>query len=355
MSGISADILEVNDFYAWGQEIKSRSWSNESERYLRGYQGMLLENTINGEANMYSTEFRMFDCRLGRWMSMDALTDQFPWMSPFVGMDNNPVMLVDPLGLESMLPEAKVKTKKTWLGKHFPKLNKFLKKYYKKYKEGYNKVKEKLYEASKKAWEIGVKSANKIWDGAKIGLNKAKDATFKGLQATEQGINKLKNMKIKSGLMTWADGSGGTENPKDRSNPAGSIDIGYLLKMFDLFSTATKTKGDNQIGGPPDKYTGVEKSNDVKEINDYDPKEVDEDFEAIDNLSKNKKSPVVRKQSEKTIKIVIFKNNYRDDGSIWSTSREGVIEVSKSKFNKNYNDAFKLEGDSEANYGVNRD
>ena len=101
-SGISADILEVNDYYAWGQEIKSRSWSDESERYLRGYQGMLLENTINGEANMYSTEFRMFDARLGRWLSLDALMDQFPWMSPFVGMDNNPISLTDPLGLNTI-------------------------------------------------------------------------------------------------------------------------------------------------------------------------------------------------------------------------------------------------------------
>ena len=99
MSGISADILEVNDFYAWGQEIKSRSWHHECDRYLRGYQGMLFENTINGEANMYSTEFRMFDARLGRWLSLDPLMDQFPWMSPFVGMDNNPISLMDPLGL----------------------------------------------------------------------------------------------------------------------------------------------------------------------------------------------------------------------------------------------------------------
>jgi RHS repeat-associated protein len=107
LTGISADILEVNDFYAWGQEIKSRSWTNESERYLRGYQGMLLENTINGEANMYSTEFRMFDARLGRWMSLDPLMDKFPWMSPFVGFDNNPIFFTDPYGLNTIEKDTK--------------------------------------------------------------------------------------------------------------------------------------------------------------------------------------------------------------------------------------------------------
>ena len=63
---------------------------------------MLRENTVNGQGNMYSTEFRMFDARLGRWMSLDPLMDQFPWMSPFVGMDNNPISLVDPLGLNTI-------------------------------------------------------------------------------------------------------------------------------------------------------------------------------------------------------------------------------------------------------------
>ena len=68
---------------------------------------MLLENTINGEANMYSTEFRMFDARLGRWLSLDPLMDQFPWMSPFVGMDNNPIFFTDPYGLNTIEKDTK--------------------------------------------------------------------------------------------------------------------------------------------------------------------------------------------------------------------------------------------------------
>ena len=55
---------------------------------------------------MYSTEFRMFDARLGRWLSLDPLMDEFPWMSPFVGMDNNPISLMDPLGLFASYSKA---------------------------------------------------------------------------------------------------------------------------------------------------------------------------------------------------------------------------------------------------------
>ncbi len=62
---------------------------------------MLKTNEIAGEGNSFSTEFRQYDPRLGKWLSLDPLMEQFPWMSPFVGFDNNPILYVDPYGLES--------------------------------------------------------------------------------------------------------------------------------------------------------------------------------------------------------------------------------------------------------------
>jgi RHS repeat-associated protein len=56
---------------------------------------------IKGEGNSYTTEFRQYDPRLGRWLSLDPLMTKFPWMSPYVAFDNNPVLYNDPLGLES--------------------------------------------------------------------------------------------------------------------------------------------------------------------------------------------------------------------------------------------------------------
>jgi RHS repeat-associated protein len=54
---------------------------------------------IKGEGNSYTTEFRQYDPRLGRWLSLDPLMTKFPWMSPYVAFDNNPVLYNDPLGL----------------------------------------------------------------------------------------------------------------------------------------------------------------------------------------------------------------------------------------------------------------
>jgi RHS repeat-associated protein len=59
------------------------------------------DDEVKGEGNSYTTEFRQYDPRLGRWLSLDPLMMEFPWMSPYVAFDNNPVYFVDPYGLKS--------------------------------------------------------------------------------------------------------------------------------------------------------------------------------------------------------------------------------------------------------------
>jgi RHS repeat-associated protein len=59
---------------------------------------MELDNELKGAGNSYTTEFRQYDPRLGRWLSLDPLSAKFPWQSPFVAFDNNPICLTDPKG-----------------------------------------------------------------------------------------------------------------------------------------------------------------------------------------------------------------------------------------------------------------
>ena len=67
------------------------------DRYL--FQGQEMDDEVKGEGNSYTTEFRQYDPRLGRWMSLDPLMANFPWQSPYCAFDNNPVFFSDPLGL----------------------------------------------------------------------------------------------------------------------------------------------------------------------------------------------------------------------------------------------------------------
>jgi RHS repeat-associated protein len=63
------------------------------ESYRYGFNG--IENDF--EWGIYAAEYRFFDSRLGRWLSPDPIFH--PHMSPYVGMDANPVVLSDPYGL----------------------------------------------------------------------------------------------------------------------------------------------------------------------------------------------------------------------------------------------------------------
>src|SRR5690554_3296597 len=67
--------------------------------YRYGFNGMEKDDNVKGEGNSYTTEFRQYDPRVGRWLSIDPLFKNFPWQSPYVAFDNNPIYYKDPKGL----------------------------------------------------------------------------------------------------------------------------------------------------------------------------------------------------------------------------------------------------------------
>jgi len=65
-------------------------------RYRYGYQGSEQDNEIKGNGNSYTTHFRQLDPRIGRWLSIDPVTQ--PGQSPYCSMDNSPILGNDVLG-----------------------------------------------------------------------------------------------------------------------------------------------------------------------------------------------------------------------------------------------------------------
>ncbi|GAA0877030.1 hypothetical protein GCM10009118_34400 [Wandonia haliotis] len=96
-------ILSWNDYYAFGMTMPGR---NGGVGYRYQFNGMETDNEISGKGNSYTTEFRQYDPRLGRWKSLDPLMSKFPHMSPYVAFNNNPVYFVDPYGLEGTNPDG---------------------------------------------------------------------------------------------------------------------------------------------------------------------------------------------------------------------------------------------------------
>jgi len=85
--------------------------------YRYSFNGMEKDDEVSGEGNSYTTTFRQYDPRLGRWKSLDPLMAKYPGMSPYVAFNNNPIYFIDPLGLESHGgddPEEPKKKRTNW-------------------------------------------------------------------------------------------------------------------------------------------------------------------------------------------------------------------------------------------------
>ncbi len=91
-----ADLKAYNNYYPFGMLQTDRSWASESYRY--GFNGMEMDNEVKGEGNSYDFGARMYDSRLGKWLSLDALASSYPGISPYTFALNTPIQAVDPDG-----------------------------------------------------------------------------------------------------------------------------------------------------------------------------------------------------------------------------------------------------------------
>lgn len=92
-------VVQENHFYAYGQRILGgtgdfMSWERKDRRkYRHGYQGLYA--TADEESGYDGFELRLYDSRIGRWLSKDPKNQYF---SPYLGMGNNPISFMDPDG-----------------------------------------------------------------------------------------------------------------------------------------------------------------------------------------------------------------------------------------------------------------
>jgi RHS repeat-associated protein len=86
-----AQVVQAQDYYAFGAAMEGRSFSISSYRF--GFNGKENDPEFNGN---YDFGARFLDVRLGRWLSTDPVTHSF--QSPYTGFDNNPINLIDSIG-----------------------------------------------------------------------------------------------------------------------------------------------------------------------------------------------------------------------------------------------------------------
>ena len=78
--------------------VPNRHGSSNSYRY--GFNGMEKDDEIKGEGLQYDYGFRIYDPRIGKFLSTDPLFKSFPWYTPYQFAGNKPIMAIDLDGLE---------------------------------------------------------------------------------------------------------------------------------------------------------------------------------------------------------------------------------------------------------------
>ncbi|MBP8892698.1 MAG: RHS repeat-associated core domain-containing protein [Saprospiraceae bacterium] len=80
--------------YPFGMLTPGRDWSAGSE-YRFGFNGKESDAETYGDGNAYDFGARIYDARLGRWMSIDPFYKKYQYLSPYVFSVNNPIKFKD--------------------------------------------------------------------------------------------------------------------------------------------------------------------------------------------------------------------------------------------------------------------
>ena len=86
--------IALNNRPPFGSCISNRGFSSAAYRY--GFNGK--EKETDGTADNYDFGARIYDGRLGRWLSVDPLFNKYVDCSPFIYCKNTPQICVDPDG-----------------------------------------------------------------------------------------------------------------------------------------------------------------------------------------------------------------------------------------------------------------
>ena len=86
----------------FGMVLEGRIWNVESE-YRYGFNGKEQDAETYGEGNIYDYGFRIYNPRLGKFLSVDPLAKSFPMLSTYQFASNSPIIAIDLDGLESVV------------------------------------------------------------------------------------------------------------------------------------------------------------------------------------------------------------------------------------------------------------
>jgi RHS repeat-associated protein len=95
-----ADVISAQDYYPFGMIMPGRTIVNGSV-YRYGFNGKENDNEVKETGNQQDYGMRIYDPRIGKFLSFDPLAKSYPMLTPFQFASNSPIMAIDLDGLEA--------------------------------------------------------------------------------------------------------------------------------------------------------------------------------------------------------------------------------------------------------------
>jgi RHS repeat-associated protein len=97
----TADIATAQDYYPFGMLMPGRTYTaSTATNYRYGFNGKENDNEVKGVGNEIDYGMRGYDPRVGRFMSVDPISIDYPDLSTYQYASNSPIAFVDQDGLE---------------------------------------------------------------------------------------------------------------------------------------------------------------------------------------------------------------------------------------------------------------
>ncbi|MGZ3759794.1 MAG: RHS repeat-associated core domain-containing protein [Mucilaginibacter sp.] len=99
------DVANAQEYYAFGSMLPGRTYiANANYRY--GFNGKENDNEVKGAGNEQDYGIRIYDPRVGRFLSVDPITRDVPGLTPYQFGGNSPIAYIDLDGLEPAKPKG---------------------------------------------------------------------------------------------------------------------------------------------------------------------------------------------------------------------------------------------------------
>jgi RHS repeat-associated protein len=112
-----ADLVAAQQYYPFGMLMPgdgpgvSASWKRQytlnGNDYRYGFNGKEGDDELKGDDNQQDYGMRIYDPRVGRFLSVDPIAREYPWYTPYQFAGNMPIWAVDLDGLEPKIPDMR--------------------------------------------------------------------------------------------------------------------------------------------------------------------------------------------------------------------------------------------------------